>query len=98
MAGTRKGIPNRIGAAVKSNVIAVFDRIGGREGMAEWAKDNLTEFYRLYARLIPSEVTTTIDIRDATELSRAELLLIASGRSQGAAQAGNGEGELSELH
>jgi hypothetical protein len=52
---SRKGIPNRIGAAVKSNVIAVFDKIGGRDGMAVWAKENPTEFYRLYARLIPTE-------------------------------------------
>jgi hypothetical protein len=95
---SRKGIPNKIGASVKSHVIAVFDRIGGREAMAEWAKANLTEFYRLYARLIPSETTTTIDIRDATELSRSELLLIAAGSSQRASEAGNGAGELPEFH
>ena len=93
-----KGSPNKIGAGVKSNVIGVFEKIGGREAMAEWAKENLTEFYRLYARLIPSETLTTIDIRDATELTRSELLLIASGSSTRASKEGSGEGELPELH
>ena len=93
-----KGSPNKIGAGVKSNVIGVFERIGGREAMAAWAKENLTEFYRLYARLIPSETLTTIDIRDATELTRSELLVIASGSSTRASEKGNGEGELPELH
>ena len=93
-----KGSPNKIGAGVKSNVIGVFDKIGGREAMAVWAKENLTEFYRLYARLIPSETLTTIDIRDATELTRSELLVIASGSSTRAAKEGSGEGELPELY
>ena len=95
---SRKGIPNRIGSQVKENVVAVFTRLGGTAGMAQWAKENLTEFYRLYARLIPSEMTATIDIRDATELSRSELLLIAAGSSQRASEAGNGAGELPEFH
>lgn len=98
VSGSRKGIPNKIGAAVKSNVIAVFDKIGGREAMAEWATENRSEFYKLYAKLIPSEVTTTIDIRDATELTRGELLLIASGSSSRASEERNGEGEFPGVH
>ena len=39
--------------------MAVFDKIGGREAMAKWAKENQTEFYRLYARCLPHEVTGT---------------------------------------
>jgi hypothetical protein len=38
---------------------------------------NQTEFYRLYARLIPSESTTEISVRDAEGLSTEELLAIA---------------------
>lgn len=66
--------------------------------MAEWALANLTEFFKLYARLIPSEITTTIDFRDVTELSRSELLLIASGSSQRATEERRSEGELPEVH
>lgn len=95
---SRKGIPNKLGAAVKSNVVAVFDRIGGREGMAEWAIENRTEFYRLYARLIPSEVTGTINVRDASELSDDELLAIASGSSDGDYQTPDVETEPCGIH
>jgi hypothetical protein len=98
VAGTRKGIPNKIGSAVKSNVLAVFDKIGGRDKMCDWAQANLTEFYRLYARLIPSEINTTVDFRDVTELSRSELLLIASGSSQRASEERSGEGDVSGVH
>jgi hypothetical protein len=97
-AGRPKGMPNKIGAAVKSNVVAVFDSIGGRDGMASWAKENLSEFYRLYARLIPTESSTEITIRDVTELSRAELILIATGGSAGAAGEGQSGGEPDGLH
>lgn len=41
----------------KENIAAVFVRLGGTAEMARWAKDNQTEFYRLYARLVPHEVT-----------------------------------------
>jgi len=45
--------------------------------MAAWARRNQTEFYRLYARLIPSESTTEVSVREAEDLSTQELLAIA---------------------
>lgn len=53
--GSRKGVPNRATRTVRENTIAVFDAIGGQEAMADWARDNLTEFYRLYGRMAPSD-------------------------------------------
>ena len=41
----------------KDNIAAVFTRLGGTAAMARWAKKNQSEFYRLYARLIPHEHT-----------------------------------------
>lgn len=74
--GREKGTPNKLSSGVKANVVGVFDQIGGREAMAEWAKDNQTEFYRLYAKLLPHEVTgegggpinVSITAKDATVL------------------------------
>ena len=57
--------------------MAVFTRLGGTAAMAEWARRNQTEFYRLYARLIPSESTSQVTVRDAEDLSTEELLAIA---------------------
>ena len=72
-----KGVPNTLGAQAKENIVAVFTRLGGTAAMAKWAQRNQTEFYRLYARLIPSDSTTQVTIRDAEDLSTEELLAIA---------------------
>lgn len=53
---SRKGSPNKVHATAKENLIAVFTRLGGTAAMATWAQDNLTEFYKLYGRLIPTDV------------------------------------------
>jgi hypothetical protein len=70
---SRKGSPNKAGAQVKENLLAVFTRIGGTHEMAEWAKANRTEFYRLYARLVPTDIV--IDTREklVEEMTDAEI-------------------------
>jgi len=98
VAGSRKGIPNKIGAAVKSNLIAVFDKIGGRDRMAQWAEENLTEFYRLYGRLIPTESIAEITFRDARELTDEQLLAIATGSGDGIAETTGSLQESGEVH
>jgi len=52
---SRKGSPNKLNAGAKENIAAVFTRLGGTAEMAKWAKNNQTEFYRLYGRLVPVE-------------------------------------------
>jgi hypothetical protein len=96
--GSRKGCPNKVGTQVKENVMAVFVRLGGTAAMAEWAQENKTEFYRLYARLLPSEVTATIDIRDASELSDGELIAIIAGSGEGIASETAGEDTVRAIH
>jgi len=56
-AGRPKGSPNKLSGTVKDNVIAVFDAIGGVQHMTTWAMDNSTEFYRLYSKLMPLQLT-----------------------------------------
>jgi hypothetical protein len=50
---SRKGIPNKLGAGAKENIQAVFVRLGSTAAMAEWAQENKTEFYKIYAKLVP---------------------------------------------
>lgn len=55
--GRPAGVPNKLSAAVKDNIIDVFERIGGVESMAVWASENQTQFFNLYAKLLPLQVT-----------------------------------------
>ncbi len=56
-AGRPSGVPNKLSATVKDNIIDVFDSIGGVETMAVWANENKTQFFNLYAKLLPLQVT-----------------------------------------
>lgn len=49
------GAKNKISGQAKENIQAVFVRLGSTAAMAEWAKENKSEFYKIYARLLPIE-------------------------------------------
>lgn len=51
--GRPKGAVNKTTRAAKELFALVNEDIGGRKAMAEWARENRTEFYKLYARTIP---------------------------------------------
>ena len=75
--GRPKGSQNKFGRLARENIVTVFEQMGGTEAMAEWARENRTEFYsRIYARMLPSEahVTTESESRPVQEMSDAELM------------------------
>jgi hypothetical protein len=53
--GRQRGTPNKITRAFREAVQVAYDAIGGDEAFAAWARENPTEFYRIAARLIPTE-------------------------------------------
>lgn len=57
--GRKKGTPNKCDKTARENIMAVFNRLGGTAEMARWARKNQTEFYKLYARLIPVQLNAT---------------------------------------
>ena len=57
--GRKSGTPNKLSGVAKDNIAAVFTRLGGTAAMAEWAADNKTQFYQLYAKLLPVEHSGT---------------------------------------
>ena len=60
--GRAAGTPNKVSAQAKDNILEVFVKLGGVAEMAKWAKDNKTIFYsRIYARLLPKDVTLGAD-------------------------------------
>jgi hypothetical protein len=54
--GRQRGTPNKVTTAFKDAVRTVYKDIGGNAAFAQWAQDNPTDFYRIAARLIPTEI------------------------------------------
>lgn len=97
-----KGSKNKIGVRAKDNVVSVFDRLGGVEGMVKWAQENETEFYKMYAKLIPTDITINegetaverlVERFTEAELEQAIATLagLAEGSSKGKGKAGTPE-------
>ncbi len=77
--GTRLGKPNKLTMAAKEAFQYAFDGIGGQDALAAWGRDNQTEFYKLFARLIPVQQDTTMHItKSARDMSDDELAAIAA--------------------
>lgn len=55
--GRVKGVPNKTTVAVKQALAAAFDELGGVAALAEWARGNPDDFYKLWVKLLPTEVS-----------------------------------------
>ena len=53
--GRPKGSPNKLTKSAREAFQHAFEKSGGFEELTAWAKANRTQFYQLYARLIPVE-------------------------------------------
>lgn len=54
--GRPKGTPNKMTMGVKEAFQHAFDTLGGADKLASWANKNPTEFYKIYSKLIPTDV------------------------------------------
>jgi hypothetical protein len=57
-AGRPKGQPNKLTKSAKEAFQLAFEGLGGAAALKEWAKTNKTEFFKLYAKLIPTDITS----------------------------------------
>lgn len=55
--GRKANTPNKVTVGAKKMLEAVHARIGGEQAMTEWAAQNQTEFYKLWSKILPQEVT-----------------------------------------
>lgn len=69
VAGAPRG-PQRAGVAAKEALLSAFDRMGGVAGLVKWGKKNPTEFYRIWARLLPREDNVNVTAVGVEELLR----------------------------
>jgi hypothetical protein len=55
--GKPKGCLNKTTISVKNALIEAFDLMGGVPALVKWARMNQTDFYKLWTRLLPIQVT-----------------------------------------
>ena len=55
--GREKGTPNKLTRAFREAVLTVYQNLGGDKQFLAWAKRNQTGYYKIAARMIPTEVT-----------------------------------------
>jgi hypothetical protein len=55
--GRPKGRKNKINVSFREATMQVFRENGGTKWFASWAKGEPTEFFKIAARLIPTEIT-----------------------------------------
>lgn len=75
--GRKKGVPNKTTVAVKDALNTAFTGVGGADGLVTWAQANPTEFYKLWVKMLPTEINldanvTTFDVASDPEPSEAE--------------------------
>ena len=57
-AGRKAGTPNKVTAAGREAFQLAFQGLGGVPHLIEWARDNETEFYKLFSKTIPLDITS----------------------------------------
>lgn len=55
--GRPKGALNKTTASVKAALQNVYAKRGGDAALLAWADENQTEFYKLWGRMLPTEVS-----------------------------------------
>lgn len=58
--GRKPGSLNKTTVAAKEAFQLAFEGIGGAQAFADWAKENQTDFYKLYSKLIPTDVNANL--------------------------------------
>ena len=75
---SRKKMPTRgqgkLNKTVKETVLAVFNELQSdpKVKLSAWAKDEPTEFYKIAAKLIPTEVAGNIDSKITLNIVRGK--------------------------
>ena len=60
--GRQKGQVNKITKTVKEALAEAFEQMGGIASLVRWGRLNQGEFYKLWVRLLPIQVTNTVGI------------------------------------
>tara|TARA_R110002072_G_scaffold83875_1_gene190030 strand:- start:1048 stop:1338 length:291 start_codon:yes stop_codon:yes gene_type:complete len=70
--GRKKGTPNKVTTSLKDAIMNAFDVLGGEEYLVEIAKQDHKTFCSLLGRVLPKEISASIET-DLFLMTREEL-------------------------
>jgi UV DNA damage repair endonuclease len=59
--GRTAGTPNKLTRTIKESLEMAFDGIGGTSALTKWAKSHQSEFYRIYSKLLPTNIKADVE-------------------------------------
>ena len=71
--GSRKGIPNRTSAVIRSAIVETFERVGGIQYLEQVAREEPKVFCTLLAKVLPRQTAVQESEREVSTLSDAEI-------------------------
>lgn len=63
--GRKKGTLNKLTSSVKVALESAFNELGDVSALVTWAKENPGAFYRLWAKMLPTLMSTQIGLDDS---------------------------------
>lgn len=71
--GSRKGVPNRTSAVIRSAIVETFERVGGIQYLEQVARAEPKVFCTLLAKVLPRQTAVQESEREVSTLSDAEI-------------------------
>lgn len=81
--GRLKGELNKITLSQKEAYDFAFNQLGGGAGLLKWAMDgNITDFYKLYAKMLPTNMSTNVTFSHEDALAELEKIVKSNGEKK----------------
>ena len=71
--GRKRNVSNKVTRDIREMISAALNKAGGVSYLVKQAETNPTAFLTLVGKIIPAQINATVDKRDVTELTNAEL-------------------------
>jgi hypothetical protein len=76
--GRKKGVPNKATKAVKEALQEAFEGLGGVPSLIAWAKEEPTEFYKLWSKIMPTEVKAEVTNIGESPVGKIQIEIISA--------------------
>jgi hypothetical protein len=74
--GRTPGTVNRITRSFREAMLAAFDELGGAAHLTQWARENPSDYYRIFARMAPPGLPVRIEGLDGAPADAARVVMV----------------------